>query len=194
PGCAVRLYWFAPPIRLSARPGFRRFSWDMRFEAIGDENDPVGGDESATGAVPHRTYPNAFAPWAPPGQYTVRLTAGGKTYTQPITVRLDPRVKTPAPALAQLAALSREMYDGAWAAHAAYEQARALSAQLEKTSGRDVAAFKRQVASLAPPQAAGGRGGRGGGRRRGGGGLAQKHRDAESSTSMSAAMSMQGAD
>ena len=88
--CALPLYWFAPPMRLSARPGFHRFSWDMRFEAIGDENDPVGGDESATGAVPHRTYPNAFAPWAPPGQYTVRLTAGGKTYTQPITVRLDP--------------------------------------------------------------------------------------------------------
>jgi len=192
--CALPLYWFAPPIRLSARPGFHRFSWDMRFEAIGDENDPVGGDESATGAVPHRTYPNAFAPWAPPGQYTVRLTAGGKTYTQPITVRLDPRVKTPAPALAQLAALSREMYDGAWAAHAAYEQARALSAQLEKTSGDDVAAFKRQVDSLAPPQAAGGRGGRGGGRGRGGGGPATPTLDAASTTMMSAAMSMQGAD
>ena len=193
--CGLPLYWPAPPIRLSSRPGFHRFSWDMRFEPIGAEEDPVGGDEGATGAVPHRTYPTSFAPWAPPGSYTVRLTADGKTYTQPLTLRLDPRVKTPATALAQLASLSRETYDAAWAAHAAYEQARALSAQLDKTTGDDVAAFKRQVDSLAPPRAAGGRGGRGGG------GARTRRRWSRAPTletapnaMMSAAMAMQGAD
>jgi hypothetical protein len=34
-------------------------------------------------------------PLAPPGRYTVRLTAGGKTSTHPLTLKLDPRVKTP---------------------------------------------------------------------------------------------------
>jgi photosystem II stability/assembly factor-like uncharacterized protein len=194
PDCGVPLYWPAPPIRLSARAGFHRFSWDMRFEPIGAEEDPVGGDEGATGAVPHHTYPTSFAPWAPPGSYTVRLMADGKTYTQPLTVRLDPRVKTPATALAQLATLSREMYDGAWAAHTAYTQARALSAQLEKISGDDVAAFKRQVDSLAPAQAAGGRGGRGGGRGRGGAGASAPTLEAAANAMMSAAMAMQGAD
>ena len=66
------------------------------------------------------------APWAPPGTYTVRLTADGKQYEQPLTLRLDPRVKTSAAGLAQLATLSTEMYDKAVAAHAAYARARAL--------------------------------------------------------------------
>jgi hypothetical protein len=196
--CGLPLYWPAPPIRLSARPGFHRFSWDMRFEPIGAEEDPVGGDEGATGAVPHRTYPTSFAPWAPPGSYQVRLIVDGKTFTQPLTLRLDPRVKTPAAALAQLASLSREMYDGAWSAHAAYLQARGLSAQLDKASSGagsdDVAAFKGQVDSLAPPQAAGGRGGRGGGRGRGGGAPAAPTLEAAANAMMSAAMAMQGAD
>jgi photosystem II stability/assembly factor-like uncharacterized protein len=33
----------------------------------------------------------AGAPTLPPGQYTVRLTVDGKTYTQPVTIRPDPR-------------------------------------------------------------------------------------------------------
>ena len=67
-----------------------------------------------------------MTPWAPPGRYTVRLTVNGQAYTQPLTLRLDPRVTTPAADLARLAELSREMYDGSVTAHAAYEQARAL--------------------------------------------------------------------
>ena len=58
--------------------------------------------------------------------------------------------------------LTREMYDGAHGAHAAYLQARALVAQLDKATGADVAAFKAKVDSLAPPPPQGGRGGRGG--------------------------------
>ena len=54
------------------------------------------GGGGAGGAVPHRTYPSVAAPWAAPGAYTVRLTVDGKQYTQPLTLRLDPRVKTPA--------------------------------------------------------------------------------------------------
>lgn len=30
-----------------------------------------------------------------PGVFTVKLTTGGKTYTQPLTIKMDPRVKTP---------------------------------------------------------------------------------------------------
>ena len=45
---------------------------------------PAGSDDDATGAVPHRTYPQANAPWAPPGAYTVRLTVDGERYTQPL--------------------------------------------------------------------------------------------------------------
>src|SRR5256885_660153 len=113
----------------------------MRYQPIGD--NPRTGEVEATGAVPHRSERTPVAPWAGPGRYTVRLTVEGKSYTQPLTLRLDPRVKTPPAGLRQLAALSREMYDLAAASHAAYLQARA---RVDSLSG----AARAQVESLAP--------------------------------------------
>jgi hypothetical protein len=74
----------------------------------------------------------------------------GKELTQPLTLRLDPRVQTAAGDLERLADLSRRMYDGAVSAHAAYEQARALVAELDTMKDPDAAAFERQVEALAP--------------------------------------------
>jgi hypothetical protein len=135
-----------------------RFSWDLRFDPL--DRGPAG-EGDATGAVPHHTYPAPETPWAPPGQYRVRLSVNGHQYTQPLTVRLDPRVKTPAVGLLQLATLSREMYRGAVSAHAAYAQARALSARLDSAGGADAQAFKARVESLAPAPTPAPRGGGG---------------------------------
>jgi hypothetical protein len=148
PHCSVPLYWAAPNFPLSTRAGMHRFTWDMRF-------DPVDAtSQSEGGAVPHRTYLVTNTPWAPAGAYTVRLVADGKTYAQPLTLVLDPRVKTPASAMAQVASLSREMYDGAVALRAAYVSARAMSDRL--TSPGD-AALKSQIDSIAPPPTRGAR-------------------------------------
>ena len=189
PDCALPLYWPAAPIRLSTRAGFHRFTWDLHFDAIGE--DPDAGDEGATGAVPHHTYDQPYSPWAPPGNYTVRLTVDGKQYTQPLTLRLDPRVKTPAAGLAQLASVTRETYDAAVAAHAAYEEARALSARLGGATG-EASALKAQIDSIAPAQTGTAR------RRPGfgpGGGAAQSPTlESVSTALMAAAMAMQGAD
>jgi photosystem II stability/assembly factor-like uncharacterized protein len=198
PDCNLPLYWPGAPIVLSQRAGFHRFAWDLRMDPIG-AGGGGGGGGGAGGAVPHHTYPGVAAPWAPPGAYTVRLTVDGKQYTQPITLRLDPRVKTPPAALAQLASLTREMYNGAAAARDAYEQARALSAKLESAGGDDAAAFKHEVDSLAPPAPAGGRGGRGfgggggGGRGRGGAPEVQ-NLETVMTSQMAAAMAMQAAE
>ena len=140
--CSLPLYWPAPEQHLSTRAGLHRFTWDMRYQPIGDA--PRSGEVEATGAVPHRSEHTPRAPWVAPGGYTVRLTVEGKTYTQPLTVRLDPRVKTPAAGVRQLAALSREMYDLAATAHAAYQQARARVDSLTGT-------LRAEVESLAPP-------------------------------------------
>jgi len=148
PNCRVPLYWPAPQMVLSTDKGMHRFSWDLHFEPMGDEPREGGG---ATGAVPGRTYPRVEAPWTPPGEYTVLLTVDGKSLTQPISVRLDPRVQTPAEDLALVASLSREMYDGAMAAHAAYQEARRLVEELENRSTEEARALRTRIEVLAPP-------------------------------------------
>jgi hypothetical protein len=123
-----------------------RVSWDMRYDPIREVKSEGVED---VGAVPHRSYPPAVAPWAPPGSYTVRLTVDGTTQTQPLNLRLDPRLKTPAAGLAELATLTREMYDDARESHEAYEEARAMRARLD--SGRASAdALKAALDSIAP--------------------------------------------
>ena len=191
--CGLPLYWPGPPNTIAGKAGMHRVYWDMHFEPFEVEDLADAGDEEATGAVPHRTYDAVNAPWAPPGSYTVRLTVDGKTMTQPITVKLDPRVKTPAPALAQLAALSREMYDGAVAARAAFANARAIVGQLDKLTGDDIVAFRAKVDSLAPAPSRGGE--RAGAfRRRFGSGAQAPTLETVSSGMMGAAMALQGAD
>jgi hypothetical protein len=189
PDCALPLYWPAKPIRLSTRAGFHRFTWDLHYDAIGE--DPDAGDEGANGAVPHHTYDMPYSPWAPPGTYTARLTVDGKRYIQPITLRLDPRVRTSAAGLAQLNSVTRETYDAAVAAHAAFEQARALIAELDKVTGPEVTQFKAQVEALAPAGAVGRRRGFGGPP---GGAAAPLNLETASAAMMAATMAFQGAD
>ncbi|MCC7194030.1 MAG: hypothetical protein IT356_00580 [Gemmatimonadaceae bacterium] len=156
PRCQFPLYWAPPSSALSSQPGVHRWSWELRYDPIAP-----GAGMSTTGAVPGRTYDIVNTPWVPPGSYTVRLTANGKSYTQPITVRLDPRVKLSPVTLAQLNSLTKEMRDGAVATRAAYAKARALRGALASAGGADAEALKAKVDSIAPAPAAGG-GGRGG--------------------------------
>ena len=188
PDCGLPLYWPAPPMVVGTRAGMHRVTWDLRYQPLGE-----GGGRGGA-AVPHRTYPSVNAPWAPPGPYTVRLSTGGKTYTQPLTLHLDPRVKTPATGLATLASLTHEMYDGARKAHDAAGQARALSGALD-AAGSDADAMKAALLEIAAPgQAGGGRGGFGGGRGGPGGTAVAATLDGVSATMMAAAMAMQAAD
>jgi photosystem II stability/assembly factor-like uncharacterized protein len=144
PDCGLPLYWPAPRMTLPMRAGTHRIWWDMRFDPV-TRDTAQGSDDDAVGAVPHRTYPAANAPWAPPGRYTVRLRADGQTLTQPLTLHLDPRVRTPAPTLARLATLTRELYDDAVAAHAASGAAQAFGARAGTSA--DVRA---RIDSIAP--------------------------------------------
>jgi hypothetical protein len=91
PDCGLPLYWPAPPQFLKTTPGMHRFTWDMHYDPL--PGATAGRGDGSTGAVPHRTYPVPTSPWVPPGTYTARLTANGKTVTQPIVIKMDPRVK-----------------------------------------------------------------------------------------------------
>ena len=187
--CSLPLYWLGPQMLVSTKAGMHRFSWDMRLAPLNPGEVLDLQDDDFIGAVPHRSWQSAVAPWAAPGNYTVRLTMAGKSVTQPLVLRLDPRVRTPATALARLAALTRTAYDGAVAAHAAAAQARALVKALAAAGGADADALRAQVDSLAP---ASGNGARTLGRRRGG--PAALTLDAASSAMLAAAMTMQRAE
>src|SRR4029077_759133 len=93
PDCALPLYWLAPQQVLRATAGMHRFTWDMHYDPTPGTTGGGRGGGGGNGAVPHRTYPGVNSPWAPPGAYSVRLTANGQSLTHPITVRMDPRLK-----------------------------------------------------------------------------------------------------
>jgi hypothetical protein len=103
------LYWYRPPQGLSARPGMHRFAWDVHYQPL-----PGGGAGGRGGlpiaAVPYDTVAEPSTPWAAPGKYTLKLAFDGKSFSQPIEVKADPRVKTPAAVMQQVYSLSDAMY------------------------------------------------------------------------------------
>jgi photosystem II stability/assembly factor-like uncharacterized protein len=86
---AIADIWLSPPPRLKANAGHNRFVWDFRHQPLNAETE---------------------GPRVIPGSFTVRLTAAGKQFTQPLTVVNDPRSKATAADLAKQEALAREIY------------------------------------------------------------------------------------
>lgn len=129
PQLAIPPYWVRPPQRLSAAPGMHRFLWDMRLAPV-----PRTRATYPIAAIAGNTPPAPTAPWVMPGTYTVKLTANGKSQTQPLTVRMDPRVKTSVIFLKQQWNLSSALYQGILEMAAMQEKLRAIRAQLRQRS------------------------------------------------------------
>ncbi|HXW17123.1 MAG TPA: hypothetical protein VEJ39_02390, partial [Candidatus Acidoferrales bacterium] len=73
--------WVHDPKPLPADAGIHRFVWDLRY---------------ATPQITRALFRNSSnGPLAVPGDYTVRLSASGTSLSQPLTIKMDPRVKTP---------------------------------------------------------------------------------------------------
>ncbi|MBS1662491.1 MAG: glycoside hydrolase [Bacteroidetes bacterium] len=151
PDVNIPLYWIRPQQTLSLKAGPHRFVWDLHYQPLNvPPSYPIG-------AIYANTAPAPTSPWVMPGVYTVRLTAGGKVYTQTLTVRMDPRVKTPLAALQQQHDLALRAYKGREEAMAAYEKVHALRARLAGN-----ASLQELDAKLAALEGGGRRGGRGG--------------------------------
>ena len=79
----IPAYWVRQPEILSAAAGMHRWVWDLRPTP---PPRPAGGGGGGGGG-----FGRGGAAMVLPGTYLVRLTAGGKSYTQPLIVRADPR-------------------------------------------------------------------------------------------------------
>ena len=118
----------------------------MRYDVVPGTPGSRGGAE--VGVVPHRSYPPVNAPWIPPGNYQVRLTTREKTFTQPITVKMDPRVKM-TPAVERIFTLTSQAESEASTAADALKQARDL---LAKVKGQNDA-LAAKIEEIAPEKA-----------------------------------------
>src|ERR1035441_10231203 len=122
----VPMYWVRPARTLSAGAGMHRFVWDLTYPApeVLTRDYPIS-------AIFHDTplYPMGAA--VLPGQYNLVLTAGGKGYTQPLTIRMDPRVKTSPEDLRRQFDLDRKIADALHRDYEALQQVRSLRAQLK---------------------------------------------------------------
>jgi len=65
----------APP--LSAEAGMHRFVWDLHYELPRSV---------------HRSFYGPAGVWSLPGTYAVKLTANGKSSSQELTIKMDPRI------------------------------------------------------------------------------------------------------
>jgi hypothetical protein len=106
PKLKIPRYWVKPPTGLSAEPGLHRFFWDMHFEPLKDADA-----EYPMTAVFQKTAPHPTGPWAVPGDYSVVLTASGKSFTQPLPLKMDPRVKASPADLTKQFELSKALFD-----------------------------------------------------------------------------------
>jgi hypothetical protein len=115
-------YWLRPHRPLLATAGLHRFVWDVHHErpAVSSFSYPISATLRNTPRVPHGS-------WALPGTYTVRLTVDGRPLTQPLVVKMDPRVKASAAEI-------KLQYDTSRAIDAALRRTSAALAEIRKTA------------------------------------------------------------
>ncbi len=81
----IPAFWRPTPKPFSATAGMHRWIWDLRSTPPAPPG--TGGGAGGGGGFGNRT------PIVLPGTYAVNLTVDGKTYTQPLLVKMDPRAK-----------------------------------------------------------------------------------------------------
>jgi hypothetical protein len=118
-------YWIRPWPFLDPAAGLHRFVWDLRLP-----RPAVSNFEFPISAIPGRTTPVPLGPLMAPGTFTIRLTVDGRSYTQPLRVRMDPRVKTPAIDLRARQAVVMSTYEGISASARILAAVRSLREQL----------------------------------------------------------------
>jgi len=106
-------------------------------------------------AIVHDTPQVPLGAWAMPGKYTVKLTVDGRAYTQPLTVRMDPRIKTSDADLHKQFEMEAGIVEGMNETFEALRQVRSLRPQITDRAGKakgtladSLTALDKQAAQL----------------------------------------------
>jgi hypothetical protein len=83
---SIPISWVRAPEPLSAKAGMHRWIWDLRPTP---PPRPAGGGGGGGGGFGGRGVSTVL-----PGTYTVKLTVGGKSYSQALVVKMDPRARS----------------------------------------------------------------------------------------------------
>jgi photosystem II stability/assembly factor-like uncharacterized protein len=136
---AIAPDWVLPVTLLSTAAGMHRFVWDLHYalppqltRKTSDEDENYGEDGL----------------WAPPGRYTVTLAVDGQTYSQPLEVRQDPRIRISAEVLPKQFDLARRIEGQRVKLAVAAAQAHRVRAQLDGLRGKAPGGIARQVEAL----------------------------------------------
>ncbi len=136
-------YWFRPARVLSAKAGMQRWTWDLHYAS------PEGFPRSYPMTAIYRDTPSQpVGPTVLPGEYTVKLTANGKSFTQPLTIKMDPRVTTPPEGLASMFELSTRSSEGINKIRVAQAEVRQLREQLQSLKARATGPVADSMAAL----------------------------------------------
>ncbi len=110
-------FWLALPLAMPTNLGTNRVNWDLRYDP-----PPAFTHSFEINANPGLTPPSPEGSLAVPGVYTLKLTVDGKSYTQRVTVKNDPRSPAKMADLRAQLALQLKYYDGAKVSSDAYNQ------------------------------------------------------------------------
>jgi len=143
-------YWVRREKTPATTMGMHRWVWDLHHAT------PVSTRyDYPIAAIPGDTPRLPLGPSALPGQYTVRLTVDGRTFTEPLTVKMDPRTKTSQEGLAQmfqmqarLAKMMTESSEALLEARPAHEQLQKLLGQANGPVADAIAAFDKKLSAL----------------------------------------------
>ncbi len=146
PKLPIPTFWPQLPKTLPATAGLHRWVWDLHYTASDSlkHSYPIF-------ATPHRTPRLPLGPRALPGTYTVKLTVAGQSYTAPLTVRMDPRVKTSAADWQKNFDLQSQLSSLINRGTHALRRAKSLTEQIDELAkvpaapAADLAAFKTKV-------------------------------------------------
>jgi photosystem II stability/assembly factor-like uncharacterized protein len=147
----IPMYWVRPQQILSSGAGFHRFVWDLRYALPDSLNH-----EFPISAIYRNTPELPLGAMALPGRYVVKLTVNGKSQEQPLTLHMDPRIKTPASELHAQFEMEMGAVRGMNESFKSLEQVRSVREQLTKRSNEagnsplsaSLSAAQKKVAGL----------------------------------------------